>query len=84
MTPTLPDDLRARAQLYREASRECAGARRDSLLCDAQVLDLCAKRIEQLERRLEIWRDDYARSADGALVTIPVHQITTLIGEKPA
>lgn len=47
-----------------------------------------AERIEALEARLRIWRDDYARSADGALVTIPVHQLVDLLGEpdlyKPA
>lgn len=38
-------------------------------------------RIAELEGRLRCWRDDYVRSADGALVTIPVHQICALIGE---
>lgn len=39
-------------------------------------------RVNELEKRLRIWRDDYERSHDGALVTIPVHQILALIGEE--
>ena len=40
------------------------------------------RRIADLEARLRIWRDDYARSADGTRVEIPVHQIIDLIGER--
>ena len=40
-----------------------------------------ADRIEALEGRLRIWLNDYERSADGALVTIPVHQLVALLGE---
>lgn len=79
---TLPDELRGRAQLLREASREAFGERRDSLLEDAKVLDVCAQRIDQLERRLTIWRDDYQRSPEGN-ITVPVHQIIDMIGEHP-
>ena len=39
------------------------------------------RRIAELEGRLRIWRDDYARSADGTCVTIPVHQLVELLGE---
>lgn len=49
---------------------------------NASALREGANRIEELEKRLRIWRDDYARSADGALVTIPVHQIVALVGEN--
>lgn len=47
----------------------------------AMLLRKAEARIKELEKQLRIWRDDYARSGDGTLVTIPVHQICALIGE---
>lgn len=40
------------------------------------------ERINTLETRLRIWRDDYTRSPDGLTVAIPVYQIENLIGKK--
>jgi len=41
------------------------------------------ERIAELEGQLRVWRDDYARSADGLTVAVPVYQITRLVDEKP-
>lgn len=42
-----------------------------------------ARRIEELEGRLRIWRDNYAGDGD-MTITIPRYQLVALIGEKPA